>query len=262
MEKRNLAPEDQHEFLSWERGKKRGKMMVGFFIMLFGTLFLLREMGLEIHRSIFYPSSIMIAVGIILLVRHKFRKPIGFMLIAIGIFFKVRHHFPDLINWNLIFPVILILIGAAMVVKARYGRQIKRSKKDDWQEQIDSMGLDLEEIEPDDFVDGVSIFGGIKRKVTSKKFKGADLFTIFGGTELNMMQADFENKAIIEMTTLMGGAEIIVPADWQVRTEIVTVFGGVDDNRYQLPIESQSEKILIIRGTCVLGGVEIKSYSV
>jgi hypothetical protein len=63
------------------------------------------------------------------------------------------------------------------------------------------------------------------------------------------------------MTTIFGGAEIIIPANWQVKSEIVSIFGGMEDNRYQRISDDGPEKVLILKGTCVFGGVEIKSYS-
>jgi hypothetical protein len=62
------------------------------------------------------------------------------------------------------------------------------------------------------------------------------------------------------MTTVFGGSEIIIPADWSVRSEMTSIFGGLEDNRIKRASDDSPEKILILKGTCVFGGVEIKSY--
>jgi predicted membrane protein len=259
MEKQKLAPEDQHDFLTWEKGKTRGKLIAGALIVLFGLLYLFRELGLYIPRWIFSWEMILIGIGIVILIRHKFQRLSGFILIAIGVIFKLDDFYPDLINFRILFPIGIILLGASMIYKAKFGsRGPKKWKK--MAGDSDFFGLGDTEISPDDFVDAVSIFGSIKKQVTTKNFKGADLFTLFGGSEINLMQADFQGRALIEMTTVFGGAEIIIPSDWSVRSEMTSIFGGLEDNRIKRSTEDTSEKILILKGTCVFGGVEIKSY--
>lgn len=254
-----MAPEEEHDFLSWERGRMRGKMMMGVLVIFFGLVYLLKELGLEIPRSLFHPSSFIIAIGLIVLVKHKFRKMLGYILIAVGIAIKMHHFYPDMINLRVVLPIIVIFVGLSMIFRARKARKIPNK----WGHMKDKglMGLRDEEISDDDFVDGVSVFGGVKRMVTSKKFKGADLFTVFGGMELNLMQADFETRAIVDMTTVFGGTEIIVPADWQFRSEVVTIFGGLEDNRSQVPMDGDVQKVLVLKGTCIFGGIEIKSFN-
>ncbi len=259
MEKQNLAPEEEHDFLTWEKGRTRGKVIAGTLIIAFGLLFLFRELGLHVPRWIFSWEMILIGIGTVILIQHKFQKLSGYILIAIGVIFKLDEFYPDLINSRIVWPIIIILLGASMIYKAKFGSS--RSRK--WKKMAgDSnfFGLGDAEISPDDFVDAVSIFGSIKKQVTSKNFKGADLFTLFGGSEINLMNADFQGVAMVNLTTIFGGAEIIVPSDWSVRSDMTSIFGGLEDNRMKVPMDMASEKVLILKGTCVFGGVEIKSY--
>jgi len=260
MEKQKLAPEDQHDFLSWEKGKTRGKLIAGALIVLFGLLYLFRELGLHIPRWIFSWEIILIGVGVTILIRHKFQRLSGYILVAAGIIFKLDGFYPDLINFRMVWPIVIISFGASMIYKAKFGS--RGSKK--WKKMAgnsDFFGMGDTEISPDDFVDAVSIFGSIKKQVTTKNFRGADLFTLFGGTEINLMNADFQGRALVDLTTIFGGAEIIVPADWSVRSDMTSIFGGLEDNRMKRPMdETTPEKVLILKGTCVFGGVEIKSY--
>lgn len=256
-----MAPEEQHDFLSWERGRLRGKMMMGALIIFFGVVFLLRELGFHIPRTIFHPSTFIIAIGLIILVKHKFRRVMGYLLVGIGLSLKLHFFFPEMINPKVVISIFVIIFGLIMVVKARNPNSNRPNKWERMRGSKGMMGLTDEEISSEDFVDAVSVFGGVKRMVTSKKFKGADLFTVFGGMELNLLQADFETKAIVDMTTVFGGTEIIVPADWQVRSEVVTIFGGLEDNRSQIPMDGEIQKVLVLKGTCIFGGVEIKSFS-
>src|SRR4030095_16768230 len=112
----------------------------------------------------------------------------------------------------------------------------------------------------DDFVDSTSIFGGAKKIVISKNFKGGDLVNIFGGTELDLSQADFTGVAVIQLETIFGGTKMLVPSNWSVKSEAVTIFGGIDDKRRMQTITDSPEKILVIKGTVIFGGIEIKSF--
>src|SRR5690606_30621781 len=62
-----------------------------------------------------------------------------------------------------------------------------------------------------DILDAVSIFGGADQKVFSKNFKGGDVLAVFGGCDLNLSQADFQDTITIEVVAIFGGVKIIVP---------------------------------------------------
>jgi hypothetical protein len=41
---------------------------------------------------------------------------------------------------------------------------------------------------------------------------------------------------------------------------MVAIFGGVDDKRQISGVKLDPNKVLILDGTCMFGGIEIKSY--
>jgi hypothetical protein len=112
---------------------------------------------------------------------------------------------------------------------------------------------------PEDFVDATSIFGGVHKKMVSKSFKGGDIVTIMGGTEIDLSQADFTGTARLDVTQVMGGTKIIVPAHWEVRSEVTAIFAGFEDKRQQPAIQNP-DKVLIIEGTSIFGGIELKNF--
>jgi hypothetical protein len=111
----------------------------------------------------------------------------------------------------------------------------------------------------DSWVEAVTVFGNIKKRVYSKNFKGGDVVSIFGGVEINLTQADFTGQISIEMTQIFSGAKLIIPPHWQIRSEMIAIFGGIEDKR---PPQAHYDenKVLIINGTTFFGGLEIKSY--
>ncbi len=113
----------------------------------------------------------------------------------------------------------------------------------------------------EDYVNATSVFGGTKKNILSKNFKGGEIVNIFGGTELNLSQADINGEAVIEMTTIFGGTKLIIPSNWTVKSDAAIIFGGIEDKRPVSPIdESTHRKILRLKGTVIFGGIDIKSY--
>jgi len=111
----------------------------------------------------------------------------------------------------------------------------------------------------EDFIDTTSIFGGVHKKVVSKNFRGGDIVTFLGGSEIDLSQAEIIGTARLDVTQVMGGTKIIVPAHWEVRSEVTALFAGFEDKRQQ-PATINPEKVLIIDGTSIFGGIELKNY--
>ena len=63
------------------------------------------------------------------------------------------------------------------------------------------------------------------------------------------------------MTNVFGGTKLILPAHWEINSELVSVMGNVEDKRPIPPTTNvDMRKVLNLRGTTFMGGIEIKSY--
>jgi Cell wall-active antibiotics response 4TMS YvqF len=111
----------------------------------------------------------------------------------------------------------------------------------------------------EDFIDSTAFFGGVHKKIVSKNFKGGDVVTIMGGTEIDLSQADFTGTVRLDVVQIMGATKIIVPAHWEVRTDVTAIFAGFEDKRQQ-PTINNPDKILLIDGTSLFGGIELKNF--
>ncbi len=107
-------------------------------------------------------------------------------------------------------------------------------------------------------LDIVSVFSAVNRKVFSKNFIGGEIVCVFGGSEVNLMNADISAGTVeLEVVCIFGGATLFIPPNWNVRSEMGSVFGGVDDKRRNsIP---DSTRTLIIKGVCIFGGLEVKT---
>jgi predicted membrane protein len=240
-----------------DRSGVSGRVFAGLIVILIGGLFLVREVGVNIPDWIFNWPMILIAIGVFIGVRHSFRGPAWFIMIALGTLFMVDDLVPDISLRNYIWPIALIAVGLIIIFRP------KRSDRESrWRSRWEDKTTSNEPQSTDELLDSVNIFGGIKKNIISKNFRGGEVTTIFGGSELNLTQADVTGKIELEVTQIFGGIKLIVPPHWKIQSEeLVSIFGGVDDKR---PIQAnpsyEDQKVLVLKGTNIFGGIDIKSY--
>jgi len=216
----------------------------GIVLIVIGTVFLLHQLDLGLPHWLISWPMILIGIGVFAGARRGF-VPGGWIIpLAIGAFFLVEHEFMDRSIRHIFWPVFLIAMGLYMVLRPR--RSWKR-------------GLTSEN-SSQDFVDSSVAFGGIKKNIISKDFQGGRIDNIFGGTDINMMQADFKGVVVMDFNVAFGGIKLVVPPHWNIRNEITAILGGVDDKRPQVQQVDEPGKVLVLKGSVMFGGVDIKSY--
>jgi len=237
---------------------RSNNMLTGVFILIIGVAALLKATLTGFPDWIFSWQMLLIAFGVFIGLRHNFRGPSWLILILIGGIFLVNEIYPEVSFRRYMWPVAIIVVGLFIILRPRRGWKFNPNKKTEG--ASDSFFTEDIDYSKEDFVDSTSIFGGAKKIVISKNFKGGDLVNIFGGTELDLSQADFTGTSVIELTTIFGGTKLLVPSNWSVKSEAVTIFGGIEDKRRMQTITEATEKTLYIRGTVIFGGIEIKSF--
>lgn len=238
-----------------------GKVFSGIIVVIVGCVLLANKMGAEIPRWIISWEMLLIAIGFYVGAKHSFRNWGWIIPVLIGSVFLVDRIVPDLEFRPYLWPVAIIAVGLYIIINPKNcgGGHWKNS---DWRSGMGMTGTKRKRQEDgEDYLDSVSIFGGIEKNIVSKDFKGGEVTTFFGGSSINLTQADIKDKAVLELTQVFGGAQLIVPANWKLSSEVVSVFGGIEDKRsYNKDQETESAKTLILKGTSVFGGIEIKSY--
>jgi predicted membrane protein len=238
------------------KSERTGRMFAGFIIVTVGSLLLARQSGADIPRWLFDWPMILIVVGLFIGIRHRFSNPAWIILVGVGTFFMADHFIEDFSFRQYIWPIVIITVGILMIVKPR--RKDREEWKKKWRRNFEQEHL---ENTGDELIETVNIFGSAKKNIITKNFKGGEATCVFGGVELHLGQADINGRADLEVTQVFGGAKLIVPADWQIHTnELVCVMGGFEDKRKNLSPNPDPNKVLAIRGTCIFGGIEIKSY--
>lgn len=231
---------------------RRNLIIAGILIVGAGKLWLFHEMGfLNLPEWLFSWKTFLIAFGLIIGLTTRFKDLFWLVPVTIGAIFLLGD-IPE-INFDVrkfALPILIILFGTFLIIRAFMKRGFRRS--DCYSRGIqDSSG-------GEDNLDLTSIFGGHKRKLFSKNFKGGEVINIFGGTELDFSQADIQGTVIIDNTNIFGGMKIVVPANWEVRTEMTSIMGGTDDKRVNKEVDSN--KVLVLTGVCIFGGVDVRSF--
>ncbi len=227
------------------------RLWLGIGIMLAGLLFLANNFGLldyEIRRYIFRWEVIPIVLGISFILGRSHNRTTGILLLAIGALLYSRNFIPYHFNfWQIFWPAVLIMAGFMIIFRHRLDRGNPKDQL----------------LSTEDMIDEVAVFGGGDRVVTSQQFQGGKVTAIFGGLNYNMLKAKLApGDNYIDVFCLFGGMKLVVPEGWTVKIRVTSLFGGFSDkHRFRVPdtnIDSGSQ--LIIKGTAIFGGGEIKSY--
>jgi len=274
--------------------RPRNNVFAGLVLLAVGALLLLRQIGFPFPYWLFSWPMILIAVGIFIGVRHDFKNPGWLIMVGIGGFFLFDQVFMDLSLKRFIAPIIIGGIGIMLILNPNRRRRtggkrstllesyIDRDEQNRFETDISersgststgptssvpggtttTAGSNSYGYTGDDYLNEVAIFGGVKRQVFTKDFKGGRVSAVFGGAELNFVNADIRGRTVLELNNIFGGTKLVIPSSWAVKQEISAIFGGIEDRRQQVPGTpgTDPEKILVIRGTCLFGGLEIRNF--
>jgi hypothetical protein len=256
-----------------------GRVFSGLVVLTVGVVLFAKQSGADLPSWLISWPMLMIAGGVFLGFKHSFTGPVWAILIIAGSLFLMNEIDPTLNLKNYIWPAVIIAVGLGIIFRPqrsfrgmdrRWERRMERRMHRRWgrhghamYNRDDAAAYRGEsEVLGDDYIDSVTIFGGVQKNIISKTFKGGEVVTIFGGTEINLSQADVSHKIELEITQIFGGAKLIVPAHWKIQSEdIVSIFGSVEDKRpVTANIAYDESKVLVLKGTNIFGGIDIKSY--
>jgi predicted membrane protein len=222
------------------------RIVLGLGIILMGILFLLGNMNIiDSHDYVRYWPVIIIIVGIAYIIQchHGPGRIWGVILTFIGCAMLLdRLYFINFNLWNY-WPLILVAAGIMMILRASSHRRHMTFSE-------------AETKDANSYIKALAVMGGFKRMNNSQDFKGGELTAIMGGFELDLRDASIHGEAVIDIFTMMGGMSMQIPEDWLVIFDVTPFMGGYDDKTRP---PKDSTKRLVIRGTTIMGGIEIKN---
>ena len=236
------------------------RFYTGIVLILIGAVILLKRVGVYIPSWLYDWSAVVVLIGLISGIKVKFKGVSWIIIIAVGLFFMSDELIKDVEIRRFLWPSLIIAIGILFIFRPK----VTALSQDPFLNfKPKTLPDHTNDFPPssEDRVESTSIFGGVKKMVTSKNFRGGEIVCFMGGSEINLSQADIQSPIFLEITIVFGGTKLVVPPNWEIRTENVAVFAGIEDKRNLLPgSKFDPDKVLILSGTCIFGGIEIKSY--
>lgn len=278
---------------NYTKPRNDGSIAFGVIILGIGLVLLFRKFGLYIPDWVLTWPMILIAVGTYTLISQQFKSFFGSVVLFIGVYFLLKREFDlDLGLDQFIWPVGLIALGIYLITykkreykamdEARKNWETSRKNKKDSSnaekvesaEVVEELAASGEETAkaPDSgfvratgtaFLDRINesvIFSGVNRKLMTKNFQGGKATVIFGGLDLDLTQVDFTGIVTLDFEVGFGGVKLIVPPHWDVRTEMSNLAAGLEDKRMFREGGVDTNKVLILKGTLLFSGLEIKSF--
>ncbi|RZL65857.1 MAG: hypothetical protein EOO93_06220, partial [Pedobacter sp.] len=239
-----------------------GRMLSGLIIVFIGLAFLLDNIGFDIPKWVFSWHTLLIVIGLFVGVRRNFKGSGWLIMVLIGSYFTIdRITGLDFDASKYALGVGLVVLGGYLIFKPKgdFSGRKKRRVTDSFNSMAgaEPVGDDKNN---HDFVEATAVFGGSNQIVYSKNLRGGDVTVVFGGADINFSQADFTERIMLDVTAVFGGIKLIVPQNWIIKSNVTPIFGSVEDKRGHLIPTGEIQKTLIIDGTVMFGGIEIKSF--
>jgi predicted membrane protein len=224
------------------------QVVLGLAVVVIGVLFLLDNFDIfDMHRVLHFWPMVFIAFGLVKIYESADAsgRLVGGALTALGVLLTLGHLGWMSVSMHNLWPLFLIAGGAAIMYRSNEARAERERL------QAGGQAKDGAEV-----LDATAILGGFDRKIVSQDFRGGQVTAIVGGCELDLREASINGEAVIKVFALMGGLSLKVPLDWQVVIRGMPIMGGFDEKTTS-PVNST--KRLIIEGTVVMGGVQVRN---
>jgi predicted membrane protein len=214
------------------------------------------------HLLRFWPAALII-LGLVMLQRRDRHSALrALVLIVVGGWLLLNTlGLVSLDIWEFFVPLLLVFFGARIMMHNRgsgTGPAAGCAPPASGPGGFDSAPAPVSAGEPVH----ASLFAFLsssKRRWGKSVFRGAETTAFMGGCELDLREALMSTGelAVVDVLVVMGGVSIFVPPHWTVSQEVVPLMGGVHDKTRSVP--SNPAQHLLIRGTVLMGGVEISN---
>jgi predicted membrane protein len=240
-----------------ERRRNRGShgasggVVAGAIIVAVGLVLLLDNMGImhADHLWKFWPV-ILIAVGVGRIIECQ--RPAALIWGAMLCFFGGGLLLDNLniisFSFNIIWPGLVIAFGISMLLKSTQGARVA------------GVGGPAGGVDPT--LSLYAVFGGGRRRVTTDNFQGGEVLAIFGGYHIDLRGAQIpaSGRAVVDINSIFGGVELIVPENWRIAVRGIGIFGAFEDKT--IPPRPDVGVVLpelVVTGSAIFGGATVRN---
>lgn len=216
-------------------------MIVGVIILLIGIYCLIGifNPSFQLDFEIVWPL-VLIAISIYYIIKEEKLEFTKLLMLFIGLWFLLE-------NTNLItspydrafWPLILVITGG-YIIFGSLNHNPKTPKQKYSKNSKNYFG----------------IFSEVEDKIKTKSFKGADVYCIFGGAELDLTELELKSDAVLNVYCIFGGATIRVADKYNIVYNSTAILGENENKATTSNDEDRNN--LIINCISFCGGTEIK----
>ena len=256
-----------------------GRLVAGSLLVFLGALFLLDNFGVVDAGDVFrWWPLLLIGIGLTKLLapsRPEDRAGAIVLLVVGGAFFLRALHLPWL-RFRLIWPALLVGLGLVLIWRAMRaatsggGAAGISSDPPGTSSERAALGaragfgatgsLTGDRREAGSVLSEFALMGGGERIVRAQDFAGGEVTAIMGGFDIDLRGAGMTaDSATIDVFTLFGGVELKVPPEWNVVVKGTPILGMLSSVARPAPDAPGLRKTLVVRGTAIMGGVEVKN---
>jgi predicted membrane protein len=224
------------------------QLVLGALVIGLGVLFLLDSLNIFSFRLAlsFWPTAL-IVLGVIKLMdtRSSNGTLIGWGLIGAGGLMTLhRMGLFGFLSWRQFWPVLLIVIGLSVVIKAMRSRNEVQA------------GYSKDAVDNESVIEAITLLGSFERRITTATFRGGEITAIMGACVLDLRDSSIEGEATVSVFAAMGGITLKVPPDWTVVLRGSAIMGGFEEKTARPP---NASKRLVVRGNAIMGAVEVRN---
>ena len=244
----------------------KGRIFFGIIVVVVGVLLLLMALDVVpidgIGELLLYIPSLFILWGLYLLVAQRFKRASG-PIVMIAIAAAVQLMLLDVLQWDYVWPIAIILIGVAIIAGGSGYRGRRRRRRERRRHREHRHAKPDAHTSAEGYFDISVTMSEAHERNRSQDFKGGDITCVMGSVKLDLTEAEIvEPPARIHVDVVMGGVEILVPDHWIVQNDIARTMGEVEDQtenrRSAAPDDGAT---LILSGSVTMGQATIESAS-
>jgi hypothetical protein len=286
------------ETKNYYRNLRRNKLIFGGLVIVAGIVLFGLNFGFipQAWKPILFSWQMLLVLGgIVVLFHAKFFR--GIILLLAGGFFLIPDFYrayPEYFGWasenfvQIYWPLLLIAGGVMLIIYWLLPNKYRCSHRShyfyggkrhfDYHYSYDDAGHTCDSEDSGEGKESDSdarksknrkgtsgvlnkdvIFAGSDEIFLDEVFNGGSLNAVFGGINLDLRRTTLpEGETVLDINAVFGGVNLYVPSTWLVDVRTDAIAGGFTDSRPPNTPNMDLTRKLIITGSFVFGGGEMR----
>jgi hypothetical protein len=244
-----------------------GRLVVAFGLILVGLLLLMPYIGFDWSLDLwdFWPC-IFILHGLSLLGRSEGRRADGWIWIFFGGLLLGSNLGLYRLHIGFVWPLLVIALGLMLLLRSRpngsFHEPARKPAGTAGPESESSNGFRYAS-EASETPQILWVLGGTHHFIESRRFRNGQVTSVLSKGQVDLTRADIEGEAELDVLSLLGTIEVIIPEGWEIVMHGTSLIGDMKDDtgtaRGPGRAASPAAKRLVVKGLALLGDVIIRN---